>query len=129
MKLRVVCCPLTTARIRRMQLGTLRARGIADDNDDAYVATSVDRPAPTSPDTRAALAYLAASGATAISIVEIAIGHVFGIGNKIDQDAAMVYWTSEPLAKPVAHRARKFAGEDPTSTRSWLCGRSIAIFR
>jgi hypothetical protein len=78
------------------------------DDIAAYVA---NRPAPRSPDTRAAISYLVASGATAISIAKAEFDCVFRIGIRIDQDAAMVL--PEPRAKGVANRARKLPGASP----------------
>jgi hypothetical protein len=52
------------------------------------------RPA-ISPDTRAACNYLIASGATAISIVEIGGVSSFHVGSKIDPRAVSVQWLTE----------------------------------
>jgi hypothetical protein len=66
---------------------------------------------------RAALAYLEASGATAISIVEGEAGCVFRTGAMAAQAAGVhvrtTIWVSASLATAVARRARKLAGDCP----------------
>jgi hypothetical protein len=69
-----------------------------------------------SPD-RAALAYLEASGAAAISIVEGETGCAFRTGARTAETAGIpvhaTYWVSASLATAVARRARKLAGDGP----------------
>lgn len=67
------------------------------------------RPA-RSADTRAAVAYLIASGATAISIIENETGCTFRVGTKLDARAAVVHWLREDEATAVMRKARKLAG-------------------
>jgi hypothetical protein len=76
------------------------------DVDVADVATAA-RPA----DTRAAIAYLIASGATAISVIENQTGCSFKVGSKIDARAAVVMWLREDEAQAVLKAARRGAGK------------------
>jgi hypothetical protein len=66
---------------------------------------------------RAALAYLEASGATAILIVEGEAGCVFRTGAMAAQAAGVpvhtTVWVSASVATAVARRARKLAGDCP----------------
>ena len=62
---------------------------------------------------KAAIAYLIASGATAISIVEHDDTCTFRIGNKIDPRAVSVQWVLEPQARAIVKQARKIAGSSP----------------
>jgi hypothetical protein len=71
-----------------------------------------------SPDTRAAVAYLEASGATAITITEHDGVCAFRVGHKIDPDAVAIFWIMEADAKPVVARARKLAGKSADATAS-----------
>jgi hypothetical protein len=80
-------------------------------NDVADVET-VSR-AGRSADTKAAIAYLIASGATAITIVENETGCTYRVGTKIDPRAAVVHWLPEAKAKPVMKAARRAAGKRP----------------
>jgi hypothetical protein len=73
------------------------------------VAASAVRPEPR-PDPRAALKYLEASGAVAISIRESEAGAAIRFG-KIPTEAAMVYWFPEAKARATVKRARKLAGD------------------
>jgi hypothetical protein len=66
--------------------------------DGALDVETVARPAARSPDDRAALAYLAASGATAITITEHDGVCAFRLGSKIDPRAVMVQWLPETNA-------------------------------
>jgi hypothetical protein len=66
-----------------------------------------------SADTRAAIAYLIASGATAISVIENETGCTYRVGTRIDPRAASVHWLPEAKAKPVLKAARKHAGKSP----------------
>src|SRR5437762_9561153 len=86
--------------------------------DDDVVET-VDRPASLGKSRvarstdRAAIAYLIASDATAISIIENESGCTFRVGTKIDPRSAAVYWLPEDNAKPVLKLARRTAGKSP----------------
>jgi hypothetical protein len=67
---------------------------------------------------RAALAYLEASGAAAISIVDGESGCTFRTGARAAEVSAGVsvpatYWVSAEVATAVARRARKIAGDSP----------------
>jgi hypothetical protein len=82
------------------------------DVDVADVET-VARPAARSSDTKAATAYLIASGATAITIIENVTGCAYRIGTKLDPRAASVHWLPEDKARQVMRKARKLAGKRP----------------
>jgi len=67
---------------------------------------------------RAALAYLEASGATAICIIESESGCVFRTGAMAAEVSAgasvhTTFWVSAEVATAVARRARKLAGDSP----------------
>jgi hypothetical protein len=68
------------------------------------------RPA-RSPDTKAAINYLVASGATAITITEIDGICTFRIGSKMLARSVAIFWIMEVDAKPVVASARKIAGK------------------
>ncbi len=70
------------------------------------------RPARSS-DTKVAINYLIASGATAITIAEIDGVCTFHVGSKIDPRAVSVQWIAEVNARTVVRQARKLAGESP----------------
>jgi hypothetical protein len=70
------------------------------------------RPA-KSPDTRAAIKYLEASGCGAISITSDVDGAAISAGAKPDPDAVAVYWLPEAQARSVAAKARNIAGDNP----------------
>jgi hypothetical protein len=82
---------------------------VADVETDLVRKSGVER----STDTKAAVAYLIASGAVAISIVENETGCAFRIGTKIDPRAASVHWLPEAKARPVLKAARRGAGKSP----------------
>jgi hypothetical protein len=85
------------------------------------------RPA-SSPDTKAAIKYLIAAGAAAISIVEIDGACAFRIGHKIDPNAIEIYWLTQ--AKPLARLARNEAGRHPDiATASAALARAAAALR
>ena len=65
---------------------------------DVDVGTGHARPAQRSPDTKAAVEYLIAFGATAITIVEIDGVCAFHTGHKIDPRAVSVQWLPEMQA-------------------------------
>jgi hypothetical protein len=71
------------------------------------------RPAARSPDSKAAIAYLIASGATAICVIENTTGCAYRTGTKIDPRAAVVHWLREGEATAVMRKARKLAGRSP----------------
>ena len=75
---------------------------------DAPIVTA-DMSAPRSPNTRAALKYLEASGVRAISITSGAGHVVIHVGYKVD--AVIAYWLPAVSARPVAARARKLVGD------------------
>jgi hypothetical protein len=81
--------------------------------DDVAAVETVARPAARSPDTKAAVAYLTASGATAITITEIDGVCAFHVGTKIDPGAVSVQWLPETNARAVVRQARKHAGSSP----------------
>jgi hypothetical protein len=85
---------------------------------DVADAETVARPAARSADTKAAIAYLIASGATAITIVENVKGCSFQVGSKISARAAVVYWLREDEATAVMRKARKLAGRSPDLTKA-----------
>jgi hypothetical protein len=80
------------------------------------------RPA-RSPDTKAAINYLIASGATAISIAEIDGVCSFHVGSKIDPRAVTVQWLPETNARAILKLARKHAGKSPDAATA---GRALA---
>jgi hypothetical protein len=71
------------------------------------------RPAARSTDTKAALKYLEASGAVAITITENTAGCTFRVGTKLDPRVASVHWLRETEARAVLKAARKHAGASP----------------
>jgi hypothetical protein len=100
--------PLTAARIGRMQPATFVGLGSPMRTLTLDFAADIARPAPRSPDNRAALAYLAASGAVAIN-VDIAGTIKAG---KCPAGAA-TFWIVAKQAVAVRKLARKLAGKDP----------------
>jgi hypothetical protein len=81
-----------------------------DDVADVTSAATVAKPVPTSSD-KAALAYLACSGANAISITT-GCGHtVINVGRK--PGAVAIFWLPSDKARAVAARARSIAGDNP----------------
>jgi hypothetical protein len=81
--------------------------------DDIADVETVARPAARSPDTKAAINYLIASGATAITITENETGCSFKVGSKIDPYTVEIYWLTAAQAKPLVRLARKQAGRQP----------------
>jgi hypothetical protein len=79
-----------------------------DDAADVASVATVAKPGPRSPD-KAALAYLEASGARAISITTGCAHTVINVGYKADAVAA--YWLPADKARAVAARARSIAGD------------------
>ena len=80
----------------------------------ANVAACINRKSiPRSPDTKAALAYLAASGAAPIFVTEVGDVATIRTGSKVDPRAVVVFWIMVANAKPVVKLARKLAGKDP----------------
>jgi hypothetical protein len=77
--------------------------------DDVAAVETIARPTARSPDTRAALAYLTASGATAISITADADGIAISVG--IKRDAVAAYWLPETMVRSVAAKARNILGD------------------
>src|SRR5260370_19634436 len=70
-----------------------------------------------SPDTKAAIKYLEASGATAITIVEIDGVCSFHVGSKIDLHAVSVQWLPEANARAVARQAASMLAKARTPQR------------
>jgi hypothetical protein len=68
------------------------------------------RPA-RSPNTKAAINYLAASGAVAITINEIDVVCAFRVGTKTLARSVATFWIMEVDSKPVVAPARKIAGK------------------
>jgi hypothetical protein len=60
-----------------------------------------------------AIAYLVASAATAITIIENQTGCVYRVGSKLDPRAASVFWLPEADARAVMRKARRIAGRSP----------------
>jgi hypothetical protein len=79
--------------------------------DEVAAVETVARPAAGSPDTKAAIAYLVASGATAITITEVDGVCTFRIGTKMPARSVAIHWIMQVDAKPVVDRARKIAGK------------------
>jgi hypothetical protein len=71
-----------------------------------------------SPDSRAAIDYLLASGAVAISLIEVDGAYVFRTGPlaKSREIPCRIFWISAQQAKPIVRRARKNAGPAPNLT-------------
>jgi hypothetical protein len=78
---------------------------------DVDVASA--RPAPKSPGTKAAIDYLVASGATAITITEHDGVCSFHIGHRIDPHAVSIQWVPEAGARAIVKQARRNAGANP----------------
>jgi hypothetical protein len=79
--------------------------------DDVAAVETAGRPPTRSPDTKAAINYLIASGATAISVIETEAGCTFRIGAKLLARSVAIFWIMEVDAKPVVTSARKIAGK------------------
>jgi hypothetical protein len=88
--------------------------------DDVAAVETVARPATRSPDTKAAVAYLVASGATAISVVEHDGVCSFHVGSKIEPRAVSIQWVLELQARAIVkqgpqdrwqQRRRRHGGE------------------
>jgi hypothetical protein len=77
--------------------------------DDVADYRAVAKPAPRSPDTKAALAYLDASGADGISITASTGRIVIAVGFK--PDAIVIFWLPAGKARAVAARARSIMGD------------------
>jgi hypothetical protein len=75
-----------------------------------HLAATVAKPVSGSPDTRAALAYLKASGARAISVVEVDGVAAFRVGTRNNPNATIVFWIATVNAKPVVKCAQRLAG-------------------
>jgi hypothetical protein len=77
--------------------------------DDVAAVETAGRPPTRSPDTKAAINYLAASGAVAISITADADGIAMSVG--IKRDAVAAYWLPETMVRSVAAKARNIMGD------------------
>jgi hypothetical protein len=97
---------------------------------------------PRSPNTKAAINYLIASGATAITITEVDGVCAFRVGTKLLARSVAIFWIMEVDAKPVVALARKIAGkgaggdaaisalhEAASDIRATLTAHSVAISR
>jgi hypothetical protein len=82
-------------------------------DDVAEIEAPAAKPVPRSPDTKAALRYLEASGARAISVTTDADGVAISVGMK--PNALAIFWLPEAQAqaRSVAARARAIAGDNP----------------
>jgi len=72
-----------------------------------------------SPDGRSAIEYLLASGAVAISLIEVDGAYVFRTGplaKSRDIPSGRIFWISATAAKPIVRLARKLAGPAPNLT-------------
>jgi hypothetical protein len=72
-----------------------------------------------SPDGRSAIDYLHASGAVAISLIEVDGAYAFRTGplaKSRDIPSGRIFWISATEAKPIVRRARKNAGPAPNLT-------------
>jgi hypothetical protein len=78
---------------------------------DVADVQTVARPAARSPDTKAAIKYFEASGAVAISVVEVDGTVAFRIGGKIDPRAVAIFWIMQSDARAVVTLARKQNGD------------------
>jgi hypothetical protein len=84
---------------------------------------------------RAALAYLEASGAAAISIVDDGSGCTFRTGARAAEVSAGVrvhttVWVSASLSTAIARRARKLAGDSPdVATATQALAQAAADYR
>jgi hypothetical protein len=78
-------------------------------DDVAAVAQTAGQPPTRSPNTKAAVAYLTASGATAITITADADGIAISVG--IKRDAVAAYWLPETMVRSVAAKARNIMGD------------------
>jgi hypothetical protein len=78
--------------------------------DDVATVETVARPTTRSPDTKAAINYLTASGATAITITEVDGVCAFHVSTKTLARSVAISWIMEVDAKPVVALARKRAG-------------------
>jgi hypothetical protein len=103
------------------------AHAVDDGDDGAYrVRPMTDR---------AALAYLEASGATAISIVDGEAGCTFRTGAMAAEVSAGVrvpatFWVSGSVATAIARRARKLAGDSPdVATATQALAQAAADYR
>jgi hypothetical protein len=83
------------------------------DGHDVDVGTGHTRPGPRSPNTKAAINYLIASGAVAITITEHDGVCSFNVGHKIDPHAVSVQWLPETQARAIVRQARRDAGRSP----------------
>ncbi len=71
------------------------------------IGTEHKRPAPRSSDTKAAIEYLVASGATAITITEHDGVCSFHVGHKFDLRAVSVQWVLQAQAREIVKLARR----------------------
>jgi hypothetical protein len=81
--------------------------------DDIVDVRAVAKPAPRSPDTKAALAYLEASGATAISIDEAG-----GVRTGEAPAGLVTYWVRSDQATAICRHARRHVRRNPSAENS-----------
>jgi hypothetical protein len=96
---------------RRRRLSSLWQAPMTVMTDDGIGHT---RPA-RSQDTKAAVEYLHASGAVAITITEHDGVCSFHVGSKIDPRAISLQWLPEANAGAIVRQARRDAGESPNT--------------
>jgi hypothetical protein len=93
----------------------------------ANVAACINRKSiPRLPDTKAALAYLAASGAAPIFVTEVGDVATIRTGSKVDPRAVVVFWTMAD-AKPVVACARRIAGKNQNVDDAVVSLRKAAV--
>jgi hypothetical protein len=112
--------PLTTAPAWRIECGH-RFYEIAPMLDDVVDVRAVAKPALRSPNTKAALAYLEASGATAISIDEAG-----GIRTGKAPAGLVTYWVRSDQATAICRRARRHASRNSGPVNSTAALRRAA---
>src|SRR5260221_1218116 len=83
--------------------------------DDVAAVETAGRPPTRSLDTKAAINYLIASGATAISVIETEAGCTFRIGAKLLARSVALFWIMEVDAKPAVTPERKIASKGTAS--------------
>ncbi len=83
-------------------------------DDVTEIETPDIQPNPRAPaSSKAAIKYLIASGASAISITSDIDGAAISAGTKPDPDAVAIFWLPAAKARSVATRARHIAGDNP----------------
>jgi uncharacterized Rossmann fold enzyme len=95
---------------------------------DHHVAASatIAKQVPISPD-KAALAYLAASGAAPIFVTDVDGVATIGTGSKVDPRAAVVFWIAGQDAKSIVKVARRIAGKNQNADDAVVSLRKAAV--